>query len=302
MFASLIAAVAFSGVRQEPLPPVLVGYVPAWSYQEVPASAYEHVTDVIAFSVEPTRDGKIESKDLPERVLSDLNDLRAKHGFRLLLAIGGWERSSGFATVSADVAKREKFAREVKTWVEKYRLDGIDLDWEHPKNADEARNYAALARSIKRAIGKDKLVTAAMAAWQEYPPELILALDRLHLMSYDHPGEHSTRDQAIRDVDAVAFKGMPKEKIVLGVPFYGRNVEKFEEAKSARELLLDATRQGDRVGSFFFNSEATLREKARVVKDQKLGGVMVWELSQDTKDGSLIRALREALGRLGDGS
>lgn len=300
MFTSLIAAVALSGVVEESRSPVLVGYVPAWSYQEVPASAYEQVTDVIAFSVEPTRDGKIESKDLPERVLSDLNDLKAKHGFRLLLAIGGWERSSGFATVSADVAKREKFAREVKTWVEKYRLDGIDLDWEHPKNADEARSYAALARSIKRAIGKDKLVTAAMAAWQEYPPELVIALDRLHLMSYDHPREHSTKEQAMRDVDAVLFKGVPRDKIVLGVPFYGRNIEKFDEEKSARELLQDATLLGDVAGDFYFNNLSTLAAKAEYAKSQKLSGVMVWELSQDTEAGTLIGTLRHALGLRAD--
>ncbi len=296
MLASLAAGLALIGAGPAAKSPVLVGYVPAWSYEQVPETAYASVTDVIAFSVEPTREGRIESKDLPEPVLNHLVEKRKVHGFRLLLAIGGWERSSGFASVSADVGKREKFAREVKGWVEKYQLDGIDLDWEHPKDAKEARDYAALARSIKRAIGKEKLVTAAMAAWQEFPPELVFALDRLHLMSYDHPREHSTKEQAVRDVEAVSFRGVPKDKIALGVPFYGRNIEKFDEAKSARDILGDSTRQGNRAGDFFFNDQPTLKEKVAYAKEQKLAGIMVWELSQDTVAGTLIDTLREALG------
>jgi hypothetical protein len=51
----------------------------------------------------------------------------------------------------------------------------------------------------------------------------------------------------------------------------------------------------DEVAAYYFNGQDTVTQLAI---DQKLGGVMIWELSQDTIDESrLLRALKAALAQ-----
>ena len=51
--------------------------------------------------------------------------------------------------------------------------------------------------------------------------EAIGAIDVVHLMAYDAQGKHSTLEFAKSDIDRLVKKGVPLEKICLGVPFYG---------------------------------------------------------------------------------
>lgn len=50
---------------------------------------------------------------------------------------------------AATPAKREAFARSCIQLVEDYGLDGIDIDWEYPRNSQEAQNYVELLRTVR---------------------------------------------------------------------------------------------------------------------------------------------------------
>lgn len=113
--------------------------------------------------------------------------------------------------------------------------------------------------------------------------------------------------------------GVPAGKIVLGVPFYGKgwagvsdkNHGLYQPASgpaksegSYRELRALPS-QADRQyypsavectvwsdGNYWsYDCPQSLREKMRYIKDHQLGGVMFWELSQDTADLELLRVL-----------
>lgn len=292
----MAAAMAISGAGGEATTPVLAAYLPAWSFGAAPEASFGMVTDVLYFSVQPTEEGGVNTKDIEFGHLRALQEKKKRHGFRLLLCVGGWERSEHFAGVSADEGKRGRFVKELTGMAEEYGLDGIDLDWEHPKNPKEAADYAVLMKDLKKALGEKRLVTAALAGWQSLPKEGWDVLDRLHLMAYDHPERHSTFEAGVSDVAKVRAQGLAVRKIALGVPFYGRSLSEWNQALPGRELLVRLKgASGDEADGYFFNNLETLSRKAAWAKEQGLAGVMVWEMTQDTPDGRMMGALRETL-------
>jgi chitinase len=56
-------------------------------------------------------------------------------------------------------------------------------------------------------------------------------------MSYDHAGEHSTFEAAQADVQKLIAAGVPTEKLLLGSPFYGRDVNNRRRTMSYRDIL-----------------------------------------------------------------
>jgi GH18 family chitinase len=203
--------------------------------------------------------------------------------------------------MASDPAKRQRFVEEANALCDKYGLDGLDLDWEHPKTPAEATAYGDLIQALRTAFRpKGRVVTAAIASWQSMSIEAVSGLDRVHLMSYDHQGRHATMDHAREDVRKLVAMGFPAKKIVLGVPFYGRNLAKWDDAKSYAEILtaFKPSPGDDEAGGYYFNGRKTLQEKAAFAKEKGLGGVMAWEVTHDASGrASLAGALRQALDK-----
>ena len=117
-------------------------------------------------------------------------------------------------------------------------------------------------------------------------------------MAYDHDGPHSTFANARADVDRVAAPGVPRSKIYLGVPFYGRNITKPDQTMTYAEIVrrYHPAPDVDEVEGLSFNGIRTIQLKARYVLENQLGGVMIWELGQDTTDDtSLLRAIHQVV-------
>jgi chitinase len=99
----------------------------------------------------------------------------------------------------------------------------------------------------------------------------------------------------VADVKTVLEAGAKAEQVTLGIPLYGRDRKKAERAVSYRDLVakhkLDA--DTDEVDGVYFNGPATVRRKVGYAVEQKLAGVMVWELGQDAAgEASLVRVIR----------
>lgn len=60
--------------------------------------------------------------------------------------------SSNFAQAAASPSGRKTFADSCIQIIENYGLDGIDIDWEYPKNDGEAKNYVELLKIVREAL------------------------------------------------------------------------------------------------------------------------------------------------------
>jgi chitinase len=179
---------------------------------------------------------------------------KRNRNLKVLLSIGGWTYSSNFAAPCRTEAGRARFAQSAVQLLRDRGFDGIDIDWEYPKNHEEAGDLIALLRAIRAELdayarslpdNPHFLVTiASPAGSQNYGHmrlgEMAGLLDFVNLMAYDFSGSwdqkaghqanlfHSQQDpgctpfSADKAVKDYISYGIPAEKIVLGMPLYGR--------------------------------------------------------------------------------
>lgn len=302
VFISIALCSVFVGVLEAQAPPALhpfriAGYLPDYRFAGFEAEMAKGLTDLIVFSAELNADGTLDSSRIERCPWPRLQELKQSTGMRLWLAIGGWERSEHFAAVAGSDELRKRCVESISKFARDHRLDGVDLDWEHPKNADEERSYGLLLKDLRQAFEPLKMkLSVTVAGWQKLHQTGIDAVDTVQIMAYDHPGPHSTFENSVKDFDALKNQGVPVSKITLGVPFYGRHVQ-TREAMTYAEIVsrFDPAPNVDLAGNVHFNGPDTIRKKVRFAIDNRLAGVMIWEIGQDAAGGkSLLKAIREA--------
>lgn len=275
----------------------IVGYLPEYRVATIDPAIGKHLTDVVFFSLDP-QPGKALQHPRWEAAKPLLMKWKKDHGVRVTITLGGWNRSSGFPKIAATSTSRVAFAEEVLKLCQTYELDGIDLDWEHPKDAQEEADYAALIVDLKRVLQPYKrTVTAAVASWQNMPKAGWEALDAIHLMAYDEPKEHSTFETAVNGVQRLRNQGVPADRIRLGIPFYGRGITARDKTLTYAEIIKTHAPAADinEVDRVYFNGLDLIRRKVQFARDNKLNGVMIWEIGQDAiGEAGLLRVIDAA--------
>ncbi|XP_035724666.1 acidic mammalian chitinase-like [Vespa mandarinia] len=183
------------------------------------------------------------------------NNLRKNNtNIKTMIAIGGWnEGSVKYSNVVANPTLRAKFVNSVVQFLKKYGFDGFDVDWEYPnqrggKPADK-QNYISLLKELREKFDQHGYIlsaavgAAATSARQSYIiSEMCKYLNFINLMTYDLHGswesttginsplyakKGASANNAQFTVDASVkywlSQGAPPEKLILGVPFYGRS-------------------------------------------------------------------------------
>jgi len=227
---AVFALVRSSLADQPAVPPSsfrITGYLPDYRAAEYDLEAARGLTDLIVFSAEPTASGGLDLSRIKNMPWARLRDFKTRLRVRLILCVGGWERSKNFAAVAGSDEKRRDFANAAVRVCLDQRLDGIDLDWEHPQSAAEEQSYAKLLAELKKSFEPHGLLlSVTIASWQNLPRNAFDLVDCINLMAYDHPGRHSTLEGAQADVKKLLDAGAPAGKITLGLPFYGRDITK----------------------------------------------------------------------------
>ena len=125
--------------------------------------------------------------------------------------------------MAADPTARANFVTNIENFLTTHDLDGIDIDWEPINTEVKKDNLALLLSDLAATLQPDgKLVTVAVnAEIVELRASTVNSLSWANIMAYDmnwNNAEHSTFSDAIAALDRYEANGIPKEKLVLGVP------------------------------------------------------------------------------------
>jgi chitinase len=308
-------------------------------------------------AVERVYPGDCAEPGCPHGLFNQITLLKQKRPhIKFLMSVGGWTDSGPFYEMAASESTRQAFAQSCADFLKSYpQFDGIDIDWEHPVSGGlqpgspaDARNYVLLLDALRKSIGPGKLLTIAASASPrgidpiEYA-DMAGILDWVNVMTYDfhsggtragfnsalynHDDPSNARLNLHDAVQAIVTKGIPRTRLVAGVPFYGRGWRGVESSQAwstgtgslqvggyrvIAETLLKSpeyVRHWDDVAKvpWLYNADKkewityedpeSMRLKGQYVAAQGLGGAMFWELSND--DGTLLDALRSGLGLAG---
>ncbi len=298
--------------------------------------------------------------------LAQLQALKAKNPrLKILVSVGGWG-ADGFSDAALTEESRTRFAESVVDLMQQYALDGIDLDWEYPGQPgpgikyrpEDKENFTLWLAAIREKVdalsdahsrtGENRYEVTIASADGDYFTHTEMDkvhpyLDCINIMAYDlfgsltgitghHTGLYhspdappSTRstEESVRQHLAA---GIPAQKLVVGVAFYGRGwagvtplhnglfqpyeryAGNYSYAKLAEEFVgRDGfSRRWDDVvkAPYLWNDDSrtlisyddpeSLKEKAAFVKARGLCGMMYWEHSHDPEE-VLLTSIYDAL-------
>ena len=286
-----------------------VGYFPFYSSAWADNIDWDCMTHVIYAFAFPDGKGGLQDLDdvaLVEKLISEGH----AHGVKVMLGVGGWAyygtiMEYQFDGCTATPELTNQFTDEIMALVDKYGFDGVDVDWEHPRaGSDSYQRYEAMMIQLRQKLGSDRLLTSAVLSGvttdgtvyydaAAHTANVMAVCDWFNVMAYDC---ECTTDFCKSVANYwCGTRGMPANKVCMGVPFYSY------PGWSAYSTLVanDPTAvTDDMTGTYnYHNSTTTMQEKTSWAKDYGLGGMMIWELSQDTTDQStsLIRAIHNTV-------
>lgn len=304
---------------------VIVAYVTSWSQVIPDPTTVTHINYAFG-GVKDTFDGVNISN--PERLRTIANLKKDNPDLKVLLSVGGWG-AGNFSEMAADPKLRRKFADDCLRIVKEYNLDGIDIDWEYPGSSaakissspDDRANFTLLMRDLRETLGNNRLLTIATSAGAEHIAytDVIPYLDFVNIMTYDmanapkhhaalYPSENTPDLTCVESVRRHVAGGVPVNKLVLGVPFYGRGGKEMKgrDFKNIKEgdgysLIFDNTAKvpfmvnaaGEPV--LGYDDAHSLGYKCDYILDNDLLGVMYWDYNGDDEQGTLRKTLAQRL-------
>ncbi|MBD0725080.1 chitinase [Flavobacterium sp. L1I52] len=338
--------------KNEPKNSKIIGYVAGYEDfdpAKVDATKLTHVNYAFANIVNGNVQFELATDDAKIKALMGLK--KQNPSLKVLFSIGGWVWSDQFSNVAAYQNSREQFAKSAVQLMKKYGFDGIDIDWEFPGQRAEDNvfrpsdkdNFTLLLAELRKQLEiqttSDKvhyLLSIASGADQNYLDHTDLkaaqkCLDYINIMGYDfyngwmyQTGHHANLnaskfekfggDNLTKTVDAYLKTGITADKIVVGIPFYGRKWSKvnpqnnglYQSAQTGAEIiaywkikeeiatgkykqLYDESAKAsylwnEKDGIFIsYETPNEIELKANFIKTKGLGGAMFWEYSLDSK-------------------
>lgn len=277
----------------------IIGYFSNWG--PVGKIKFENITCVNFAFLKPMPDGTI-SNDKSYDKLYDIVAQAKPYKVKVIAALGGQYTDKTFSKIAASDATMNTFVDNVMAAVDKYQLDGIDLDWEYPQfNTDEPQKLVQLAQKFStRLHQKGKILTMAVSGKPKWGALALDALyplvDYFNIMAYDDMEQpsHSSYDFAVNCLNYwILTRNLPREKANLGLPTYGRN-PKVVPPYYKDLIAKGADPNADSFNGVYYNGIGTIKKKVDLAM-RNIGGIMIWEINGDSDDDktSLIKAMKD---------
>jgi chitinase len=268
---------------------------------------YSHISYVNLSFASVDANGNV---SYPDAGLSSFVETAHAAGVKVCAALGGATTiaDGGVFTALLEDANRPAFIDELVAFAADNQLDCLDVDLE---GRGVNQHYEAFVTELAAKLKpQGRELTAAVAGWfaDGISDKALATFDFINVMAYDlyHsievPMQTSSIEAATREVDRWVERGVPREKVVYGVPFYGfqwplgggqPRIVGYgdllrQDASAATRDLLQGTES-----IIYLNSRTTIQAKAELAK--AYGGIMVWEVSQDAAgDDSLLKAINDS--------
>ncbi|KAI9297305.1 glycoside hydrolase [Neoconidiobolus thromboides FSU 785] len=261
----------------------VIGYYTSWSIYDrnyQPTDVLVEKLTHINYAFADIKDGEIalgdpwadaqKPYDKDPNILGNLGQFNEPHGpirqrnpnIKVLISVGGWTFSKYFSVVASTEENRVKFANSILNFLIKYKLDGVDLDWEFPvegghehniRSPQDGYNFTLLLNCIRNTLNQSQhkqylLTIATSAAQYSYQHlqlnEITKFVDYVNIMTYDFTGPWSqqchhqsnllpdpnnpSQLSCFKAINDYISGGIRRDQIVMGVPFYARGFTKLE--------------------------------------------------------------------------
>ncbi len=294
--------------------PYLVGYLPFYKGLDwvayAPKIDFTKMTHLnLAFLNPPDCAGPcteksdmvLTSNKLTDAGMNAIVSAAHAHGTKVLASLGG---AGGDKRIMAfyNAGLSEPLAAAIDTYCKKYNLDGVDVDIEQPTQMGVPFTQFVNAL-VKRLRPEGKQVTTAVAQYIQsaMQDEALKQFDIVNVMIY---GSYQ------KSVAAMAYyaneKHVPKEKLTLGIGFFGSGRIKDKHTEINYNVLLSNYPNAwavDTVGggtyadgsTFTYEGEKTVADETKL--SLQYGGTMIWELSGDDSNAphSILKVIQQNL-------
>tara|TARA_R110002012_G_scaffold320297_3_gene543156 strand:- start:54709 stop:55920 length:1212 start_codon:yes stop_codon:yes gene_type:complete len=180
---------------------IMAYYVAERDYQpeKIPVEKLTH----IIYSFTNVIDGEMKFRNEEEagpKIEALVKQKERNPDLKVMIACGGWG-ADGFSDMALTEESRAKFIKSASDFITKYKLDGMDMDWEYPgisgagtmARPEDTKNFTALMKGLREMLDEfetPKVLTFASAGWKRYYDfieinEVMKYANYTNVMTYD---------------------------------------------------------------------------------------------------------------------
>lgn len=336
----------------------VIGFLPSWMVaQNVPVSP-ERLDQIIYFGLGINDQGELMKYDTTGNSLLEwtyftskyfrvLQEKAASQGTKIVVSIKMLDNAT-IDTLISSPTKVDIAVRQIQRLVEEYHLDGINLDFEYVTDS-RFPTLLYLNRFVETLVSRLKQRKPALiisfdinatAVFQDNAYDVVKIgelVDQVILMAYDYNRAPSSRAGPVAPIEGeknehsitqslLSLRGrIPKEKIILGVPFYGyewQTTSKYHKSqtvaqtgalatyKRVRELIENRNDiylswdmkaqspwliydQNGLIKQIYYENETSLTKKLELIINEQLGGIAIWALGYEGNYTELWSVIQE---------
>ena len=315
---------------------IVFGFMPDWEYSKGAHQNmhYDLLSHVAVFNFLTTSKGVISNPS--GWPWTDVINTAHSNGTKVIMAVtnfGGDEDPVAVASsLMTNSSYKNAFFNNIKNTINTYKLDGVNIDFEGLTSEWRGSKLNTFMNDLTTYIhtnlpGKEVSFDGPAVNWGGWQLEgLAKSVDLLFIMAYDYNGSWSSNTGPVApltctsgkcisttmNTDYSAAKAKYPEKLVLGVPYYGKqwqasssspgaSVTKYIGSTFYRDDVVKAPgyggylwhtasqtswyrwQSGSTWNQVWSDNEQSLSKKYDYALNQAIGGVGIWALNYDAK-------------------